>query len=215
MSGKFEAEPREPWEQQEGENSTVFSHFIMYRDMRYPKITRNKYGKDGKPTGETFTTEVMDGTVPYEKRSLRKLAATLGVNLRTIARQSDTWNWVKRCEAYDAYVDRKNREANEAAIKKMYTEHALLAQQMIRKATRRMTTIPDDQISAAELVRMVDVAVKVERLSRGESTEVREITGEVTAHNTQQVDLSELSDEDLRRLIKLGEMGGGADGEDV
>lgn len=189
---------RELWEQQEGETSTAFSHFVVYRDMRYPKITKTAGDK-------TTTTTVMDGTVPYEKRSLRKVAAALGMNFRTIARQSESWEWVKRCEAYDAYVDRGIREANEAAIRKMNQEHALLAQQMIRKATRRLLQIPDDQISMAELVRMVDVAVKVERLSRGESTENQAVThnGEVEVKKDTALDLSELSNEELDQFEQL------------
>lgn len=193
---------RELWEQQEGESSTAFAHFAAYRDMRYPKAG----------TGDTA---VMDGTVPYEKRSLRKVAAALGMNFRTIARQSETWEWVKRCEAYDAYVDRSIREANEAAIRKMNQEHALLAQQMIRKATRRLLQMPDDQISAAELVRMVDVAVKVERLSRGESTENQAVThnGEVEVKKDAALDLSGLSNEELDQFEQLLEKINGAPGD--
>ena len=153
---------RELWEQQPGETANTFGYFTVYRDMRYPKA------QDG--------TAIIDGSVPFQKRSLRKLAAMVGVNFRNIARHSENGDWQKRVEAYDAHVDRTIREANEAAIVKMRTEHALLAQQMIRKATKRLLTIPEDQISAAELVRMVDVAVKVERLSRGESTENQAVT---------------------------------------
>ena len=155
----------------------------------------------------------MDGTVPYEKRSLRKTAASFGMNFRTIARQSEAGEWVKRCEAYDAHVDRINREANEAAIRKMNTEHALLAQQMIRKATRRLLQLPDDQISAAELVRMVDVAVKVERLSRGESTENQAVThnGEVEVKQDTGLDLSDLSNEELDQFEQLLAKINGAD----
>ncbi len=200
---------RELWEQQEGESSTAFTHFVVYRDMRYPKVTKTAADKT------TTTDVVMDGTVPYEKRSLRKVAAALGMNFRTIARQSETWEWVKRCEAYDAYVDRSIREANEAAIRKMNQEHALLAQQMIRKATRRLLKMPEDQISAAELVRMVDVAVKVERLSRGESTENQAVThnGEVEVKKDAALDLSGLSNEELDQLEQLLEKINGAPGD--
>lgn len=200
---------RELWEQQEGESSTAFTHFVVYRDMRYPKVTKTAADKT------TTTDVVMDGTVPYEKRSLRKVAAALGMNFRTIARQSETWEWVKRCEAYDAYVDRSIREANEAAIRKMNQEHALLAQQMIRKATRRLLKMPEEQISAAELVRMVDVAVKVERLSRGESTENQAVThnGEVEVKKDAALDLSGLSNEELDQFEKLLEKINGAPGD--
>lgn len=197
-------ESREPWERQPGESAAAFDHFVQYRDMRYPKVTRPVM-RDGVATGDVTIEVTMDGTVAYVKRSLRKLAAERGLNFRTIARQSERGEWVKRCEAYDAYVDRMNREQQETAIKKMHKEHALLAQQMIRKATRRLLTIPEDDIGAAELVRMVDVAVKVERLSRGESTENQAVThgGEVDVKSSPALDLSSLSNEELDRFEEL------------
>lgn len=204
---------RELWEQQLGESGTLFAHFVFYRDMRYPKVTRQVKDEDGK-IKKTTTETVMDDTVPYVKRSLRKTAEALGMNKRTIANQSTKWDWVRRCEAYDAHVDRMNREANEAAIRKMKQDHALLAQQMIRKATRRLLTMPDDEISAAELARIVDVGVKVERLSRGESTENQAVThtGEVEVKRDAPLDLSGLSNEELDQFERLLEKIGGAPG---
>ena len=204
---------RELWEQQPGESGTLFAHFVFYRDMRYPKVTRQVKDEDGK-IKKTTTETVMDGTVPYEKRSLRKTAEALGMNKRTIANQSAKWDWVRRCEAYDAHVDRMNREANEAAIRKMKQDHALLAQHMIRTATRRLLTMPDDEISAAELARIVDVGVKVERLSRGESTENQAVThtGEVEVKRDAPLDLSGLSNEELDQFERLLEKISGASG---
>lgn len=193
----------ELWEQQPGETAGSFGYFAIYRDMRYPKA----------PDG----TEITDGSVPFQKRSLRKLAAAVGVNFRNITRINEKNNWQKRVEAYDAHVDRTVREANEAAIVKMRTEHALLAQQMIRKATKRLLTIPEDQISAAELVRMVDVAVKVERLSRGESTENQAVThnGEVEVKRETGLDLSGLSNEELEQFEQLiAKINGGGPSDD-
>lgn len=193
----------ELWERQPGETAGSFGYFAIYRDMRYPKA----------PDGADIT----DGSVPFQKRSLRKLAAAVGVNFRNITRINEKNNWQKRVEAYDAHVDRTVREANEAAIVKMRTEHALLAQQMIRKATKRLLTIPEDQISAAELVRMVDVAVKVERLSRGESTENQAVThnGEVEVKRETGLDLSGLSNEELEQFEQLiAKINGGGPSDD-
>lgn len=205
---------RDLWEQQPGETATTFAHFAFYRDMRYPVTTKQVKDADGN-TKTVPMEPVMDGTIPYEKRSLRKTAAHFGMNFRTIARQSEAGNWIKRCEAYDAHVDRINRETNEAAIRKMNQEHALLAQQMIRKATKRLLTIQEEQISAAELVRMVDVAVRVERLSRGESTENQTVThgGEVEVKQDAGLDLSGLSNEELEQFEQLITKISGASGD--
>lgn len=192
----------EEWEQQPGEKSATYDHFKYYMYMRYPVVKEG-----GAP--------VTDGTVPYQKRSLRKVAAAFGLNPSTIFEQSVKWNWQHRAEEYDKYTDRKNREANEAAIRKMNQEHALLAQQMLRKATRRLLGLPDDDISASDLVRMVDVAVKVERLSRGESTENQAVThaGEVEVKKGETIDLSALSNEELDQFEQLLEKINGPGGD--
>jgi hypothetical protein len=86
---------------------------------------------------------------------------------------------------------------------------------MIRKATRRLLKLPEEEINAAELVRMVDVAVKVERLSRGESTDNQSIThaGEVEVKNEQRLDLSGLSNEELDQFEELlAKISGAPDG---
>ena len=57
---------------------------------------------------------------------------------------------------------------NTANIVKMHEKHAAIAEQMLRKATHRLLTLADEDVDANAVVRMVDIGVKVERLS-GES----------------------------------------------
>ena len=87
----------------------------------------------------------------------------------------------------------------------MHEKHAAIAEQMLRKATGRLLTIPDGEIDANAVVRMVDIGVKVERLSRGEPTESRTVThgGALEVESTQRADLSALSDEELNQLAGL------------
>lgn len=82
---------------------------------------------------------------------------------------------------------------------------------MLKKAMRGLLKLSDDDLDATDIVRMVDVGVKTERLSRGESTERQEIGGETTVRHSGAVtmtpgnslDLSGLTDEELGNLGKL------------
>jgi hypothetical protein len=129
----------------------------------------------------------------------------------TLGDASTKYNWVERCEAYDIEIERQNREQQEQAILKMNKDHADLAAQMVRKAAKRLLTIPEEELSAADIVRLVDVGVKIERLSRGESTENKQISGEATMNHkgavtvkaTNELNLSDLSDEELAQLEGL------------
>lgn len=177
------------WERMAGEPTQHYEKFCAYRDMRY--IPAEKEGERPK----------LDIT---KERSIRGLADTLGISRQALEQLSVKFRWVDRCEAYDSYILARLREKNEAEIIKMHETHAAIAGQMLKKALTRLLTIPDDEITAGDLVRLVDVGVKVECLSRGESTERREISGETTVHTTEKLDLSALTPDELRRLAAMG-----------
>ena len=179
-------EDNELWERMKGEGSRQYEHFAAYRDMKHIAPS---------PTG----------------RSIRKLAKEKGMNRQSLEQLSSKFNWVARAEAYDIYLTEQTRLQNEAEIEDMRKNHALLASQMIRKAAKRLLTIPEEEITASDIVRLVDAGVKIERLSRGESTENTKISGEakikhegqVKVSNPEDLNLSKLSDEELKELEGL------------
>lgn len=197
MAKAKSSQHREIWDRLPGESATQYDRFCRYRDMRYT-------GADGRK---------IDGIQsPFRKRNLRGLAEEMGIKrYMTLGDASTKYNWVERCEAYDIEIERQNREQQEQAILKMNKDHADLAAQMVRKAAKRLLTIPEEELSAADIVRLVDVGVKIERLSRGESTENKQISGEATMNHkgavtvkaTNELNLSELSDEELSQLEGL------------
>lgn len=186
----------EPWERMDGETVQQYEKFCAYRDMRY-------------------TAPAGDGELPKldltRERSIRGLAKKLGLSRKTLEPLSARFRWVDRCEAYDLYILRRLKEKGEAEILQMHENHAMIASQMLKKALRGLLKLSDDDLDAADIVRMVDVGVKIERLSRGESTERQEIGGETTVRHSGAVavtpvnglDLSALSDEELGNLEQL------------
>ncbi|MDR1630081.1 MAG: hypothetical protein LBS36_07720 [Oscillospiraceae bacterium] len=190
-------EPIALWEQQPDESTDQYVKFCRYRDMRYTAADGTKL--DGIQT-------------PFGKRSIRGLAVLLGMTgWRDLGKLSARFRWAERCDAYDVEIERQAREQSERAILKMRKDHADLAAQMIKKAAKRLLTIPEEEIEAKDIARLVDVGVKIERLSRGESTENKQISGEATLNHKgtvkleeqNKLDLSGLSDEELIQLEKL------------
>ena len=179
---------RDPWERLPGETARQYECFCAYRDMRYLE-------KPKKPGGIVRP----DFTV---RRSIRGLAEQMGVTRKSLEPISAKF---ARAEEYDSYILDCVAAQNTAQIVKMHEKHAAIAEQMLRKATSRLLTIPDTDIDANAVVRMVDIGVKVERLSRGEPTENRTVThgGALEVENTQRADLSALSDEELNQLAGL------------
>ena len=107
-------------------------------------------------------------------RSLRKVVQSLNKNLTTIAEWSSKYEWVKRAAAWDAEQDRIARIQQLKEIKAMRNRHAGMAKAMIVKAGRALNRIPEDEIKASDISRMMEVATKLERISRGDVGEVIE-----------------------------------------
>lgn len=115
-------------------------------------------------------------------RSINKTAQKLSKNRTTIAEWSARNDWVKRVAAWDMEQDRIARQAQTDEIKKMRKRHADLANAMLVKAAKALQRIPEDEIKAGDVSRMVETAAKLERISRGDSeTVVEERVGEAAA----------------------------------
>lgn len=107
-------------------------------------------------------------------RSIAKAGQSLGKNKVTLEQWSRKYEWVKRVSAWDTEQDRVAREAQLDEIKKMRKRHADLANAMLVKAARALQRIPEDEIKAVDVSRMVETASKLERLSRGDVGDVIE-----------------------------------------
>lgn len=107
-------------------------------------------------------------------RSLAQVAKQLGKSQALMERWSTTYDWVKRATAWDAEQDRIARQAQVEEIVKMRKRHAKLACDMLAKAAAALEELPASEVKAADVSRMVDVASKLERLSRGDVGDVIE-----------------------------------------
>lgn len=108
------------------------------------------------------------------QRGIRKVAQELGKSETLMSRWSSQYNWVERAAAWDAEQDRIMREEQVQSIKKMRKQHADLAYSMLIKAAKALKRLPEDEIKASDISRMVETASKLERISRGDVGDVIE-----------------------------------------
>ena len=107
-------------------------------------------------------------------RTLEKVAEHFGKTARNYELMSRKYNWVERAAAWDDELDKEAQKEQRKEIAKMRKRHADLASAMLVKAAKALKSIPDDEIKASDISRMVDVASKLERVSRGDVGEVIE-----------------------------------------
>ncbi|MCL6611189.1 MAG: hypothetical protein K6T66_06590 [Peptococcaceae bacterium] len=133
----------EVWERQPGESSKAYAAFCVYRDLG-------------------------------PERSLEKALQNLSKKRAKwqLWQWSSKYNWVARCQAYDDYIERRKREEKERAILEMAERHARLAVAFQQKVVERLRELNPAELEPRDLSKWLDIAVKVERLARGEPTEI-------------------------------------------
>jgi hypothetical protein len=148
------AESAPPWERQPREGQAAFAAFVIYRDL------------------------------PAESRSLAATARRLraagnnGRGERTLERLeslSVRWQWALRAKAWDAEVQRRRRDADKLARRDMADRHARQAVVLQQKLLTRLQKLNPEELEPADLVRWLEVAVKVERLSREDANPATEV----------------------------------------
>lgn len=107
-------------------------------------------------------------------RSIAKVGKVLGKSQALLEGWSSKHGWVERAAQWDSEQDRVARQQQLDEIKKMRKRHATLAGDMLMKAAAALKELPEDEIKATDISRMVDVASKLERLSRGDVGDVIE-----------------------------------------
>lgn len=119
---------------------------------------------------EAFNCYLLMGT----DRSHAKVAADLGKSRQLISKWSSTWNWVERVTAWDIEQERLARKDQIEKIKKMRQRHASLATNMLAKVTKKLSTMDENDLTPQDMKAWVEVATKLERMSRGDSSEIIE-----------------------------------------
>lgn len=148
-------EQAHPWEQQEGEGDKAYQAFIIYRSL------------------------------PASKRSLRAAAEQFykerfkDSNVRTLEGWSSKWGWVLRARQFDAYQDKRHLAQDDEARLAMAERHIKEATAMqsvglegLRRIQTKMNQDAEYTISPGLAVQMVQQGAQMERLARGEPTEI-------------------------------------------
>lgn len=137
-------------------------------------------------TSKAFQAFCVYRDLGYE-RSIPKVCEALKKNKTTITDWCSKYEWVNRAAAWDEEQDRIVREKQIKDIVKMRQRHAKIASDMLEKAARALNSIPPEEIKPQDISRMVDVASKLERLSRGDTSEVVEERDGGKADNAVQI----------------------------
>lgn len=133
-----------PWERQPGESGPAYAAFELYRDLG-----------------------------PNE-RSLVKVARQLGKSVTLMERWSTRWSWKERVAAWDAEITRQKIAAQVKAAREMAERHAKVGLSLQKRGLELLHNLEPGSASWQDAVRLISEGVKIERVARGEPSEVVE-----------------------------------------
>jgi hypothetical protein len=123
---------------------------------------------------EAFKVYIDLGT----KRSIAKAGQVLGKCPEVLQRWSTGNHWRARVDAWEAEQDADWSQDRKRRIREASERHANLARSATDIIAAALSTADPGALSPGDVARWLDVAVKVERLSLGMSTNVLAGTGE-------------------------------------
>lgn len=145
------ASDRDPWDRQPAESERQFSRFRSYVEL-----------------GRTRTL-----------KQLAEMLHTMGdqVTHRSLYQYSYRFRWSERAEAYDRDQDRHHREQLMAARRDMIDRHRKVARNLQGKALQRLASLPVNELSPLDVVRMLRLSVLIEHKAIGEPDQRLTVTG--------------------------------------
>lgn len=118
------------------------------------------------------------------KRTIEKLHAFLlerdgeAPSIRTLYGWRSRYRWGDRIARLERQAREKRDEAKVAELEAMLERHATLAVMLETKVAELLPDIDIDSVTLEGLARALDLAIKLERLARGEPSDRMEIQGE-------------------------------------
>lgn len=174
------------YDRQEGETDQAWQAFVIYRDLGV-------------------------------ERSQRLVASQLGISDALAARWSSQWRWLKRVSDYENDLDRAKRAAELKAVEEMRRRQIKIGMRLQEVAVKELEKYARDveqdhkQLKPRELSRFLKEGTGLERLNRGEPSEIVQQVSE------SEFDYSKLSAAELKALrdIRSKMRGESDDADDV
>lgn len=178
----------QPWERSPRESDEAWLFFQAYREMAY-----------------------RGGPGSYTPRSIGDLARLVGQDREHLKTLSRTHSWHSRASLYDREIDRAKLAQNAQALPEVLAEH-----RTILKAVRKIVQVEmqkllekceeqgDAVLRVGDLKSLLEIGLKLDRLTYGEATEIVKLAGEW--------DLSGFSLDQLRDLKAMAEKARGSIG---
>lgn len=152
---EFDAFPEgAPWLLLDDETDTAYAAFCVYRDEG-PRRSLRQAARDY-----------------YRLQDLPERHGPDGGKLGQVTAWSGRNDWRSRAASYDHHLDRMRRIEHADEVKEMARRHAAVANVAIARGTERLRAMTAAELTPREAIVLIDLGVRIERLTRGQATEI-------------------------------------------
>jgi len=128
--------------------------------------------QDGESDEAFRAFEMYRETPVHKKRSYKDVAETSNLSPSTVNTYGSRYKWKERVLAYDRFQDSETlRQINRRRVE-MQERHSGIAAAMLSKVIERLNNLDAEELRARDIKEWVDIATRVENLSRGEATNI-------------------------------------------
>ena len=125
-------------------------------------------------------------------RTIPQVAEITGRPIQTLWNASRKYHWVKRCAAYDEYIERKAREALERKILQVKEASVTAAQKMMALGIKKLNTMNENELTAREAKEYVRNSLAIVQAVNGENQNATDAVLEMPNDNDVVVYLPEI-----------------------
>lgn len=137
-------------------------------------------------------------------RSIRAACRHIGKARSLLGEWSVKWSWAIRATAYDVDVAKRSALEQKDAAEKARKKHATIGSLLQQKALQALQDLDAGRLKPSDLIRMMELGVRMERDALGLATGRFEIIG--VGQQSQVADVSGLGPEEA--LIRMRQLGG-------
>ena len=131
-----------------------------------------------------------------------KIGLSRAPSRSTLETWSSAFHWQERLLDLERQAAKRDREELLKAAREMNERQAKEGLALQQKGVEGLKSLPPEELSASEAVHALIEGARLERLARGEPTELITQTGDLLHGH---IDLSNFTNEELRRLVEITE----------
>ncbi len=144
-----------------------------------------------------------------DDRSIRKLAESNQKYIKSVSKLlkwSTEHGWQERVKVRDRERAEAKRKKHDAEIEEMNKRHTQIGTSLQLKGIKRADSLlQKEEVTASEALRMIKLGADLERVARGEPTEISQVNGDKEERDAISLPIGDLTMDEVNDLKRIAQ----------